>query len=93
MLHSRNRPRPVVHQQHQTVFCSSMPEQQPTHHRCSACVAYGVQNCGYTLQTIAVEVEDRTCAGVTLQGAGCDPVKRLMSPDGVRSREVYPQKH
>ena len=53
-----------------------MPERQPTHHHCSACVAYGVhEDCGYTLHSIAVDSEDRAFDARTLHEAGCAPVK------------------
>ena len=58
-----------------------MPEVQPNDHHRAACAAYGVQDCGYTLRTIAVGSEDRTKAGDTLQGAGRVAVKRPM-PSG-----------
>ena len=38
-----------------------------------------MQNCEYTLRTIAVDSEDRVGDGVTLHGAGRDPDKLRMS--------------
>ena len=79
LLHSGNRPRHVVHQQHRTGFCGSGPGWQHTHHHHPASAACGVQNCEYTLRTIAMGSEDRTFVGHTLQGVHCVPVKRLMA--------------
>ena len=56
-----------------------MPEVQPTHHHRSACGAYGVLNCGYTLRTIAVGSEDRAGDGDELQGVHHVPDKLRMS--------------
>ena len=89
LLHSRSRPRPAVHLPHRAGFCSSMPEVQPTHHHRSACGAYGVLNWGYTLRTIAVGSEDRTCVGYVLQGAGRVPVKS--SGRGTDAQSVPPK--
>ena len=86
LLHSRSRPRPAVHLPHRAGFSSSMPEVQPNDHHRATLAAYGVLDCGYTLRTIAVEAEDRTLAGDTLQGAGCVPVKQPMSSDAGRTR-------
>ena len=75
MLHSRNRPRPVVHQQRQTVFCSSMPEVQPNDHHRATLASYGVQDCVHRLRTINVDSEHRTCDGRTVHDRACAPVK------------------
>ena len=75
MLHSRNRPRPVVHQQHQTVFCSSMPEVQPNDHHRAACAAYGVQDWVTQERTIRMGSEHRTFVGRTHHDGGCALVK------------------
>ena len=70
----------VVHLPHRAGFSSSMPEVQPNDHHRATLAAYGGQDCGYTLQTIAVEAEDRTLAGDTLQDRAGVPAKRPMSP-------------
>ena len=92
MLHSRNRPRPVVHQQHQTVFCSSMPEVQPNDHHRATLAAYGVQDWEYTLRTIAVEAEHRTFVGDKLRGPGRVAVKRPMSSGHGTDAQSVPAK-
>ena len=65
----------MVHLQHRTGFCSSMPGVQHNDHHHPACELYGVQDCEYTLRSIAVGSEDRTCVGYGLQGAGNVPDK------------------
>ena len=65
----------VVQLQHRTGLCSSMPGVQHNDHHHPACVLYGVQDCEYTLRTIVVGSEDRTCVGYGLQGAGNVPDK------------------
>ena len=52
-----------------------MPEQQPTHHHCSACVAYGVQDWETLQRTIRMDSEDRTFVHGTHHEAGCATVK------------------
>ena len=79
LLHSGNRPRHVVHQQHRTGFCGSAPGWQHTHHHHPASAACGVQDCGYTLRTIAVDSEDRAGDGDELQGVHHVPDKLRMS--------------
>ena len=82
----------MVHLQHRTGFCSSVAGVQHTHHHHPACALYGVQDCGYTLQTIAVDSEDRADDGYTLQGAGSVPVKLRMSSGRGKDVQSVPGK-
>ena len=56
-----------------------MPGVQHNDHHHPARALYGVQDCGYTLQTKAVDSEDRTFVGDMLHGAGHVAGKRLVS--------------
>ena len=82
----------VVHLQHRTGLCSAMHGVQHNDHHHPAYALYGVQDCGYTLQTIAVGSEDRTKAGDTLQGAGRVAVKRPMSSGRGTDAQSVPAK-
>ena len=75
LLHSGNRPRHVVHQQHRTGFCGSVPGWQHTHHHHPASAACGVQDWMHRFRTFNLDSEDRTGDGRTLHEAGCAPVK------------------
>ena len=80
----------VVHLQHRTGVCSAMHGVQHNDHHHPASAAYGVQDCGYTLQTIAAGSEDRAGDGDTLQGAGHVADKlRMSSGRGKDAQSVH----
>ena len=79
----------VVHLQHRTGLCSAMHGVQHNDHHHPAYALYGVQDCGYTLQTNAMGSEDRTCVGDELLGVHHIPVKlRMSSGRGLVAKSV-----